>query len=264
MNYTTGDTLLQLINVGISFGDNIVLRDIYESIFDIKVPGFVEGQVVTVLGRSGIGKTQLFNMISGLLKPTTGQILVGQSQVEAVPGLVGYVFQSYPLFKHLTVLGNLKLVEKDNSKIDWYLNEFDLMQHKDKYPRYLSGGQRQRTSIVQQMLTSGHFLLLDEPFSGLDPLACDKLCMMITKIANMDEINTILISSHIIVDSLAVSDTVWMLGNQYTEQGDKIPGATIMYKEDLAANGMAWRADIRKDRQFQEFCVSTRELFKTM
>lgn len=272
-NYTEEKPLLTLSNISLSYGDKLILRDINIQIKDLVVAGSTTGQVCTVVGKSGVGKSQLFNIIAGLNKPTTGDVLIGIDQKKVEVGQVGMVAQNYPLFKHRTVLNNLKLVEKDEKKIEFYLNEFNLITHRDKYPIQLSGGQRQRVAIIQQLLCSEHFILLDEPFSGLDPLATLKLCENIQKVANMDEMNTILISSHILEPSLAISDKVWVLGSEpiptnvildgpLPQKDGMISGATIRFVEDLAAQGLAWRSDIYTDPKFVEICSKIRNVFK--
>lgn len=274
-SYTEEWPLLTLENISLKYGDKQILRDINIQIKDIVVPGVTTGQICTLVGKSGIGKSQLFGIIAGLWKPTTGRVLIGTEQKEVVRGEVGMVAQNYPLFGHRTVLGNLLLVEKDKQKIDYYLNEFNLITHKDKYPIQLSGGQRQRIAIIQQILCSENFILLDEPFSGLDPLATLKLCENIVKVANMNENNTVIISSHVLEPSIAVSDHVWVLGNQKMPMkpgdpgysGDSIvaiPGATIVHTEDLAAQGLAWRRDIYGDPQFAQLCNRIRSMFNNI
>lgn len=269
-SYTEQNPLLTLENVSLKYGDKLILRDINIQIKDLVVLGQTTGQIVTLVGKSGVGKSQLFNIIAGLKEPTTGKVLIGPSQSPVQVGQVGMVAQNYPLFRHRTLISNLKLIEKDEGKINYYLNEFNLIQHRDKYPIQLSGGQRQRAAIIQQILCSEHFILLDEPFSGLDPLATAKLCENIVKVANMDENNTVIISSHVLEPSIAVSDHVWVLGNQkalLTEKaGDytvdsTIPGATIVHVEDLAAQGLAWRPNIYDDMQFTALCNRIRSMF---
>lgn len=256
-----------------SFQEKLVLRDINLEIKDIVNDSACTGQVITLLGRSGVGKTQLLKIIAGLQKPTTGNVLVGLDQQPVQPGEVGMVLQNYPLFAHRTLLSNLQLVSREKDKIESYLNDFDLSQHKDKYPSQLSGGQRQRAAIVQQLLSSEHFILLDEPFSGLDPVAIEKLLGNITKVVNQDEANTCILSSHILEPALAISDNVLMLGSETrdefvsAEQITKthvVPGATIRYAYDLAANGLAWNPEIRKDPKFIELVEQIRNIFQTL
>lgn len=271
--YTVTDPLLTISDVSLCFGEGkdkkLVLRDINAQIKDIvsSDSSIHLGQVTTLLGRSGIGKTQFMKIIAGLQKPTTGSVLIGPEQVPVEPGRVGMVLQTYPLFKHRTLRSNLELVSNDKAKIDGYISEFDLWDHRNKYVQQLSGGQRQRTAIVQQLLCSEHFTLLDEPFSGLDPVAIEKLCSNIQKVVNHDSQNTVIISSHILSPSLAVSDSVWMLGYEYGELEGKparIEGATIIHKIDLAAEGLAWNPDIRKVPRFHEMTEHVRDLFFTI
>jgi ABC-type nitrate/sulfonate/bicarbonate transport system ATPase subunit len=301
MTYRLANTLLKLENISLKFGEKQVLSDVNLEVKNIVDESACKGQVITLLGRSGVGKTQLMKIIAGLLKPSTGNVLIGLEQKPVEPGTVGMVLQNYPLFQHRTLLGNLQLVSSDKEKIETFLNDFDLVEHKDKYPSQMSGGQRQRTAIVQQLLCSEHFILLDEPFSGLDPVAIEKLCKNITKVANRDDANTVLISTHILEPSLAISDSIIMLGtncatstpviggiepegpivdvnqtfkkmiiktgeNKMVERGwgEKIPGATIKYYYDLAANGLAWNPEIRKDPRFTELVEQIRTIFQTL
>jgi len=261
--YQLGQTLLTLDSVSLSFGSNLILRDISFEIKDI-LREETTGQVVTLIGESGVGKTQLMKMIAGLVQPTSGKILLGPGQKPVKAGLVGLVDQKYPLFQHRTLISNLKLVSSDTPKIEFYLNEFNLFEHKSKYPAQLSGGQRQRAAIVQQLLCSEHFILFDEPFSGLDLKAIDKLCDVINKVAKLDEFNTVIISSHILEPSLALSDKAWILGYDKDSEGNKIPGAVIKYETNLAKQGLAWRKDIRFDPDFINFVKQIERTFKSL
>ena len=170
MTYSVAEPLLKLENISLNFGDikspKKILRNINVQVDDIIGAESTTGQVVTLLGKSGAGKTTLFQVIAGLLAPTTGRVLIGKQQTPVMAGVVGMVLQNYPLFAHRTLMDNLLLANKDKDKVNSYLEEFDIYQHRDKYPAQLSGGQRQRTAILQQLLCSEHFVLLDEPFSG--------------------------------------------------------------------------------------------------
>lgn len=262
--YTKGKVLLSLANISLAFGDNLILRDINFDIKDIVRENQVTGQIGTIIGKSGVGKTQLFKIIAGLQKPTTGEVRIGEEQSLTHAGNVGVVAQNYPLFAHRTLLSNLTLVSNNHDKINWYLNELKMYEHKDKYPSQLSGGQRQRVAIMQQLLCSEHLLLMDEPFSGLDSVAKQIVCDLIMKVANMDEFNTIIIISHDVESSLAVSDIAVTLGHDYTPEGEKIPGAHIKRITDLAEMGLAWRPDISQDKQFMELCLDIKSLLKTI
>lgn len=248
------------------------MRDINLDIKDIVATGAVRGQISTILGRSGVGKTQLFKIIAGLLKPTEGSVLVGEQQEPVSPGVVGMVLQGYPLFPHRTLISNLNIVYRGDESlrkdmITQYMNDFDIIEHADKYPCQLSGGQRQRAAIVQQLLCSEHFILLDEPLSGVDVVSTEKLLKAIMKVANQDDQNTVIISSHILEPALAISDSVYMLGYEERVPGNSTMiynGATIRYSYDLAAEGLAWNPDIRKEPKFIELVENIRKIFQTL
>lgn len=256
MEYTYGDDVLVIKDLSLSF-DKLILRDININVRDVRRTN-TTGQVITLLGPSGIGKTQLMKIIAGLQAPTSGEIYIGLKKEIPKAGKVGMVLQTYPLFEHRNVISNLELVSKDKEKIEFLLNNFDVFEHRKKYPPQLSGGQRQRVAIIQQILSSDHFILLDEPFSGLDPLATRKLSLSIRKLADLEDENTILVSSHIFPPALAVSDTAIMLGREKDKEG-----ATIVNHYDLIGMGLAWYDDIRRDGRFIDLCYNIEnEFFK--
>jgi ABC-type nitrate/sulfonate/bicarbonate transport system ATPase subunit len=239
MNYQIKETLLTVKDLVVAYGPKVILNHINIEIHNITRPGVKQGQVVCLLGPSGIGKTQLFKCIAGLQKPTLGSIVLNSTNQTVKPGDVGVVFQSYPLLKHRTVGGNLKFaadkVGKTKEEIEVFLNKFDLAKVRDSYPIQLSGGQRQRTAIIQQLLCSSHFILMDEPFSGLDILMKRKTMEVITNISLEDELNTIIITTHDINTAVALADTIWMLG----KSPDGV-GATIVKSINLMDRGLAW------------------------
>lgn len=111
MTYTKGELLLKVDNVNLFYGDKQILRDINFHISDVQRPGIQQGQVVSLIGRSGIGKTQLFRILSGLNKPTSGTVTINQNKpVQA--GDMGVVFQNYYLFEWRTVYTSLELAAK--------------------------------------------------------------------------------------------------------------------------------------------------------
>lgn len=257
MTYQKQAEILRAEKVGLSYGDKAILRDINFSIHNIVRPDICQGQVVSLIGRSGIGKTQLFKILAGMNKPTTGKVLIGEDMHEVKEGEVGVVSQNYILFNHRSIRSNLEIALAHNDKnytdtdkkniIKDYADKFNLAEHLDKYPMQLSGGQRQRVSILQQALTSNKFILLDEPFSGLDALVIDKVVDLLLKISTLDELSTLIIISHDIENSLAISDTVFIMANQPNKQG-----ATITEKLDLIELGMAWNPEIKADHKFQD------------
>jgi iron(III) transport system ATP-binding protein len=136
------------------------------------------GHLLVIQGESGCGKTTLLNIISGLLKPTDGLIKLNSNVLNSSEKFIapekrkiGYVFQDYALFPHLTAHKNATYAYKNNYMEltdEYVLNALNLKSHTDKYPHELSGGQQQRVAIARAILMHPQALIFDEPFSGLD------------------------------------------------------------------------------------------------
>jgi ABC-type nitrate/sulfonate/bicarbonate transport system ATPase subunit len=254
--YKKEEVILKVENVNL-FYDRQILRDINFEVHNITRPNIQQGQVVSLVGRSGIGKTQLFKILSGLLIPHSGTVKIGSDLHPVVAGEVGVVPQNYILFNHRSILDNLKiglrgssikLQEKEKTDlINDYAEKFGLKEHLKKYPMQLSGGQRQRVSIIQQILTGNRFILLDEPFSGLDPVIKDKVLELLLTISTLNELNTLVIVSHDIENAFAISDTAFILANQENK-----PGSTITERIDLIELGFCWDPEIKKNKNFQD------------
>lgn len=265
-----GETLISVKGVSLKFGDKQILRPIDQEVRDIVRPDVCQGQIVGVLGPSGIGKTQFSRILAGLQVPTTGEVWVGGKKVG--PGLVGMVSQDYRLFNHRTVWGNLLVAleksglrRKDReAKVGDYLKRFGLEDKAALYPSQLSGGQRQRVSIIRELLCSEHYIVMDEPFTGLDPIMKDKVCDLIFQVANMHEANTIIVVAHDIQSLVTISDTLWLFGRDRDEKGDIIPGAYVKQTYDLVARDLAWTPGIAKTPRFSEFCAEVRQAFETL
>lgn len=251
------ELLLKAENVCLQYGDKLILRDVNFEIHNIVRPNMEQGQVVSLVGRSGIGKTQLFKILAGLIQPNAGKVMIDVDQHPVRPGEVGIIPQNYILFNHRTIYENLKIgldfsgqklnQAQENEIINDYADKFDLRDHLKKYPAQLSGGQRQRVSIIQQVLTNNKFILLDEPFSGLDMIVIDKVINLLIKVSTINELNTLIIVSHDIENSLAISDTAFILAC-----AANIAGATVTEKIDLIHHGFAWNPEIRQNAAFQD------------
>jgi ABC-type nitrate/sulfonate/bicarbonate transport system ATPase subunit len=246
--YELKEPLLRIEDVGVSYGAKVVLAGVTAEVKDIVRPGAVTGQVVGILGPSGVGKTQLTRVMTGLQQPTKGRVTVGPKREPIHAGLVGYVAQNYPLLRHRTVLGNLVIAasragcsaQEAKDKAMAMLKRFALEDKWESYPAQCSGGQRQRVAIAQQLLCSEHYLVLDEPTTGLDPIMKDKVCDDIRTVAGLFEENTIFIISHDIAAILTVADHLWLLGRVRDEKGES-QGAKILYTFDLIERGLAWQ-----------------------
>jgi polar amino acid transport system ATP-binding protein/sulfate transport system ATP-binding protein len=271
-SYSLGQTLLKIENVCLEYDGRPVLKNVNGEVRDIIVPGRVQGQVVGFLGPSGCGKTSLFRIIAGLNQPTSGRVTVNGFDRPVRAGEVGVVSQSYPLFEHRTVFGNLMLgakqKEKDSQvahdKVMALLNEFGLEDKFNLYPAQLSGGQRQRCAIIQQILCSEHFLLMDEPFSGLDLLMLEKTCELITKVADMDDLNTIIVVTHDVTAACSVADHLWLMGRDSDSNGNKLPGSRIVKEYNLIERDLCWQPDIITKAPFMDFVREVKEEFRRL
>lgn len=265
--YVKKEVLLQAKNVSLCYGDKCILRDINFAVRDIERPGLQQGQVVSLVGRSGIGKTQLFRVLSGLQEPTGGSINIrerkpaqtGDGTIEiwrerpVRPGDMGVIFQNYYQFGWRTVRQSLLLAarknpllaDKEDDAIREYAARFEITDVLQQYPAQLSGGQQQRVSIIQQLLKGSNFLLLDEPFSGLDICVLDKVTELLLQVSLSDELKTLIIVSHDIATAVAISDTVFILGRVAGFEGP-----TLVREIDLMERGLAWRRDLREDKVF--------------
>lgn len=271
-SYERKEPLLTIKDVSVSFGDKPILKDMSAQILNIVRPGHEQGQVVGLLGPSGIGKTTLFRVLAGLMKPDKGHVLIGPSQIPTSPGKVGVVAQNYPLIRHRTVGGNLELAgklaglnaEQIEVKVVAYLEEFGLLEHRHKYPSQLSGGQRQRVAIAQQLICSEYYLIMDEPFSGLDVNSLDKVQKLIHRVSAAHEEVTIVVVTHDVSAAVAVSDTIWLMGRDRTPDGEIIPGARIMETYDLIERGLTWRPDLLNMSEATQLIREIKDRFATL
>ncbi|MFI8379476.1 ATP-binding cassette domain-containing protein [Leeuwenhoekiella sp. NPDC079379] len=189
------------------------------------------GEFVNLYGPSGVGKTSTLRMISGLMKPDSGTLSVhdevwfdASKQVNLQPQKrkVGYVFQDYALFPHLTVLENLKFAQAKgikNNSIPDLLELMELGQLQTRKPDTLSGGQKQRVALARALVQKPKILLLDEPLAALDTTIRYKLQEYLKRVHNEFNLTTILIS-HDISEIVKLADRVICLENGLiTKQG---------------------------------------------
>jgi polar amino acid transport system ATP-binding protein/sulfate transport system ATP-binding protein len=267
--YDIKERLLLVEGIHLTLGGKKILRDVHFEVRNIVRPGIDQGQVVGLLGPSGMGKTQLFRILAGLNPPDAGSVLVGDPGVPVKPGTVGVVAQNYPLLTHRKIMSNLVVAGKQagmsatdaEANAKRLLENFGLGEHGDKYPVQLSGGQRQRAAIAQQFMCSNELMLMDEPFSGLDPLALSRMCKFIKDVAQTDEHKTFIIVTHDIASAIEVCDTLILLGRDRDEAGNFIPGAKIQKSIDLIARGLAWHADISRTPEFHATVNEVKDLF---
>src|SRR5205085_979363 len=231
-------------------------------------------QIVSLLGPSGAGKTTALRIIAALDRPTSGQVLITNGEGQALRpvhvGDVGVVFQRYPLFDDISVLNNLiepavrsgLSATAAKEKALRYLDGFGMVKQGLAWPLQLSGGQRQRVAIMQQLMLERHFIILDEPFSGLDPVNIANVINLINGIAHEHTLNTFIIITHDVTSALAISDHVYLLGRERDAENKPLPGSRIMKEYDMLEEGLAYHvdiedlprfADIRKEIKLVEF-----------
>lgn len=256
MLYAKKETLLKVENLSLKLGGKQILRDVNFEIKDIVRPEIVQGQIVSLIGKSGAGKSTLFNLISGILKPDTGKILAGEHLEPVKIGDMGIVYQNYYVYgwrkvKTVFAIAAAKNPAIKSDDLDHAIasiaNDFNIAEHLDKFPKELSGGQQQRVAIAEQILGGSEFLLLDEPFSGLDIIMIDKVVDMLLKASCVDELKTLIIVSHDLINTVAISDTVFVIA-----PADGKPGGTIVKEIDLIERDLAWHKDVKDMPRFVE------------
>ncbi len=193
-----------------------------------------QGQLVTLYGNSGAGKTSILRMVAGLLQANEGQIIVNQNTwLDTKNGIclkpqqrkIGFVFQDYALFPNMTVKENLlfALEKKQNKEIvNTLIDIIELGDLQDRKPTNLSGGQKQRVALARALVRKPEILMLDEPLSALDIKMRTKLQDYILKVHKQFNLTTILIS-HEIGEVIKMSDTVFIIKNgKIIKQGKPI------------------------------------------
>ena len=186
-----------------------------------------EGQILGLLGPNGVGKSTIFNLITGLIKPDNGSISINSTKVNNYPIYlrttkfkIGYVpqhggfFQDLTLLENLTAIGEILISDNKirNQKIDSLINKFDLNALTDLKAAYLSGGQKKRLVIALSLLGDPKILLLDEPFAALDVLTIKMLQRIIVNLQNEHNISIIL-CDHQARDLLNCVDSAIVLSN---------------------------------------------------
>ena len=183
------------------------------------------GEVVGLLGPNGAGKTTTFYMITGMIKPLSGLIYLDNEDITDMPmykraqfGL-GYLAQDASVFTKLSVEDNIRLIlqmtsmtnKEQNEKLESLLSEFSI-EHIRKNKAYaLSGGERRRTEIARCLVTNPSFILLDEPFAGIDPIAVEDIQNIIKKLKNKNI--GVLITDHNVRETLTITDRSYLLYN---------------------------------------------------
>ncbi len=182
-----------------------------------------QGEIVGLLGPNGAGKTTSFYMIVGLIKPNEGTIFLNDVNITSLPMYqrakrgIGYLAQEASVFRKLTVEENLlaplemrDISKKDRKeKVESLLEEFSLSHVRKNLGMVLSGGERRRTEIARALAVDPSFVLLDEPFAGVDPIAVEEIQGIVSKLKKKNI--GILISDHNVDETLAITDRAYLM-----------------------------------------------------
>lgn len=182
-----------------------------------------QGEIVGLLGPNGAGKTTTFYMIVGLIKPISGKIFLDNIEITKEPMYkrakrgIGYLSQEASVFRHLTVEDNIRAIleftkltkEAQEAKLESLLNEFGLQRIRKSFGINLSGGERRRTEIARALATDPKFILLDEPFAGVDPIAVEDIQSIVHRLK--DKNIGILITDHNVHETLTITDRAYLL-----------------------------------------------------
>ena len=203
--------ILSIKNLSFNYPNNKILHDI-----NIYVD---KGEVVSILGGSGVGKTTLFNIIAGINPLQSGEISIkGNTDYK---GRVSYMLQKDLLLEHKTIIQNITLpllirkISKKEAEEEAIksLKLFNLYEYKDKYPSELSGGMRQRIALLRTYMFKEELFLLDEPFSALDAITKISLHSQYLEIKNKLDLTTLLIT-HDIDEAIDLSDRIYIIKNK--------------------------------------------------
>ena len=229
------------------YGDRSVVNDVS---FEVN-----KGEVVCLLGPNGAGKTTTFYMVVGLVKPNKGKVLLDGTDISAWPmniravNGIGYLPQEASIFRKLTVDDNIKLVLQMNNKLtedekkrklEELLDEFGMTRLRSYTSIQLSGGERRRVELARALAASPDFILLDEPFTGIDPIAIGEIKDNIRKLSE-DKGLGVLITDHNPKATLSITDRAYIIFDGKI----KIQGNS----EEVAVNPVAKEFYLGKDFQ---------------
>lgn len=182
-----------------------------------------QGEIVGLLGHNGAGKTTTFYMVVGLVRPDAGRVMLDNQDMTRLPVYrraragIGYLPQEASVFRKLTVEENLRLVlqmtrmsaKEQTARTEQLLEEFNITRLRHSRGQTLSGGERRRVEIARAMATSPAFILLDEPFTGIDPIEIHTIQLMVAQLKSRGV--GILITDHTVRETLATTDRAYIV-----------------------------------------------------
>ncbi|MCK5079657.1 MAG: LPS export ABC transporter ATP-binding protein [Bacteroidales bacterium] len=207
--------ILRTENLIKKYGKRTVVRDVS---FEVN-----QGEIVGLLGPNGAGKTTSFYMIVGLINPYSGKVFLDNTDITAYPMYkraragIGYLAQEASVFRKLSVEDNIRAVlqftkfsravQKD--RLELLIEEFGLQQVRKSYGIQLSGGERRRTEIARALAVDPQFILLDEPFAGVDPIAVEDIQNIVSKL--IEKNIGVLITDHNVHETLNITHRAYLL-----------------------------------------------------
>jgi lipopolysaccharide export system ATP-binding protein len=214
-----------------------------------------QGEIVGLLGPNGAGKTTSFYMTVGFIRPTQGKVFLENEEITDLPMYkraqkgIGYLPQEASIFRKLSVEDNIKAVlemtelseSAQNEKLESLLDEFNLHHVRKGNGDTLSGGERRRTEIARALATDPKFILLDEPFAGIDPIAVEDIQYIVAKLKTKNI--GILITDHNVQETLSVTDRAYLMF-----EGNILKAGTA---EELAADEMVRKVYLGKNFEFK-------------
>lgn len=182
-----------------------------------------KGEIVGLLGPNGAGKTTTFNMITGMIRPNGGRVYIEKENITSLPMYkrarkgIGYLSQEPSVFRRLSVEDNLKLIlqtmklsrKEISIRVDRFLDDLSITHIRKRKGYQLSGGERRRTEICRALLTEPDFMLLDEPFSGIDPIAVEDIQNIVVDLRRRGI--GVLITDHNVHETLSITDRAYLL-----------------------------------------------------
>ena len=219
--------IITFTNVSKRYGDSVVLSEIV-----LEIPN---QQTTVIVGQSGSGKTTLLRMVNGLIRPDSGRLevfgdLVPEENIENFRRKIGYAVQGAGLFPHVSVKENIVLIarlerwslEDIDERFEMLMRQMELpLDLSDRIPNELSGGQQQRVGLCRALMLKPKLLLLDEPFSAVDPLTRLELYEVVEKL-NTNEAVSIVMVSHDLGEAKRLGDRMIVLQNGIILQNDLI------------------------------------------
>jgi lipopolysaccharide export system ATP-binding protein len=215
MSSHSNGVILRTENLVKDYGKRTVVRDVCLELN--------KGEIVGLLGPNGAGKTTSFYMITGMIRPTDGSVYLGDDEITDLPMYqrsrrgIGYLAQEPSIFTKLSVEDNIRLVlemtdyskSEREERLETLLNDLSITEIRKNKGFQLSGGERRRTEICRALVMDPDFILLDEPFAGIDPIAVEDIQNIVKNLS--DRTIGVLITDHNVRETLSITDRAYLL-----------------------------------------------------